>query len=59
MYQVTTMLATSKNVLFPGDNHLLIGEKKNIHRVYSTWNECTIIIHCAFAIFLSFFASVQ
>ena len=22
-HQVTTMLATSKNVLFPGDNHLL------------------------------------
>ena len=23
IYQVTTMLATSKNVLFPGHNHLL------------------------------------
>ena len=23
MHQVTTMLATSKNVLFPGPNHLL------------------------------------
>ena len=30
IHQVTTMLATSKNVLFPGHNHLLITGPDNL-----------------------------
>ena len=31
IYQVTAMLATSKNVLYPGHNHLLTTSADNLH----------------------------
>ena len=37
IHQVTTMLATSKNVLFPGPSHLLTTRTDNPDTLIITW----------------------